>query len=425
MKIKKRIVMTLVLILAVATAWSFAANTITVKAVESETLQARRLSHQITVTGNVEPKNVEEIILSTQQKVKKVYAVEGQEIKKNDIIATVDATDLEYQLSKYRLNLEMANRNLERLHKKVAKSDKKSLENVVKQALIGLDDTIANYNEAKRKFEQSKILFESGAISKEEFNSSEKRMKDLQSQVELAQIQLNNAENSLADFDTNLEDQIAGQKNQIEAVKTDIENIQDKISKSEIKANIDGKIVSQDVKENQYPTQENSSIKIYDLSKYKIVVEARQYDAVKINEGQKASIKIKGLDKEYMGTVSKINEAAKIDLANERAKIKVEITIDNPDDKIKVGYEADVHITLSEIPNALAVDVNALQKEKDGREFVFLIENEKAIKKYVKTGLKTGYYIQIIEGLKAGEQYIKNLPENLKSGDLVSTSEGR
>ncbi|KUO52028.1 MAG: hypothetical protein APF76_02490 [Desulfitibacter sp. BRH_c19] len=380
---KKRIILAVVLVLAIVMVWNFTPNKNTVKEVEAEILQTRSLSQGISVTGNVEAKNLEEIILSTQQKVKVIHAVEGQEIKKNDPIVTVDTTDLEYQLSKHRLNFELLSRNLEKLQNKVALNDKKTFENEIKQTAIKLENAIASYMDEKGKFEKSEILFENGAISNEEFNSIEKHMNDLQSQVELSEIQLINAKNSLADFDTNLKYEIADQRNQVEVVKADIANVQDKISMSEIKANIDGTIVRLDIKENQYPTSKNSSIIIYDLSEYKIVIEARQYDAVKISQGQKASIKVKGLDGEYAGTVSKIDDAAKMDLTNERVKVKIEITINNHDDKIKAGYEADINITVIEIPNILAVNLKALQKENDGKEFVYVIENEKAVKKYV------------------------------------------
>lgn len=355
---KKKIILAVVFLLVAVIVWSFAAKAITAKEVEVETLKPRRLSQEVSVIGNVKAKSEEEIILSTQQKVEKIFAVEGQEIKKNDTIVTVDATDFQYQLNKHKLNLDLAS---------------------------------ANYDEAKKRFDQYKLLYENKAISKQQYEDFAKQMND--------------------------------QKIQIESAKLEIQNARDKIYNSEIKANINGTIVRLDIKENQYPTSENCSIIIYDLSQYKIVVEANQYDAAKISRGQKAIIIIKGLDREYVGTVSQIDEAAKIDLANKRAKVKIEITFDNPDNKIKAGYEADVNIILLEIPGALAVNVKAVQREKDGREFVFLLENGKAIKKYLKTGLRTDNYEQVIEGLSAGQQYIINPSEKLKNGDPVSTGE--
>ncbi|KUO71423.1 MAG: hypothetical protein APF77_13490 [Clostridia bacterium BRH_c25] len=428
MKNKRRIlIIAIVLVLAAALGaiWTFAAGMNSVKTVEASLLQAQDLSQSISVTGNIEARDKEEIVLSTQQKVKGVYMSEGQEVKKNDIILSVDTTDLEYQLSKYKINLDLAERNLDRLLKKDSKSDKKALENSVKQAGINLSNATANYDEAKKKFEQNQTLYNAGAISKEEYDSSEKKMNDLQNQVELSQIQLSNAQASLADFGTNLDDQIADQRNQIEAAKADIANTQEKINQNTKKSNIDGKIVKLDAKENQYPAQDNNIIAIYDLSLYKVSVEVSQYDAVSISTGQKANIKVKGLDKLYTGTVSKIDEAAVIKLegTNKDVKVEIEITLDNPDEKIKVGYEADIDITLKESLNTLAVNFEALQQEEDGKQYVFTVENGKTVKKYVRTGIETDFEMQILEGLKEGDRYIKNPAEGLKDGDTVKVAE--
>lgn len=430
MRSKKKLIIIISLVLVVVIIGAIrimTANKNKEKEVAVETLQAKKLFQTISVTGNIEAKDKEEILLSTQQKVEKIYVTEGQEVKANDLLLTVDTTDLAYQLKKFKLNLDLANMNLNRLLKKDTKSDKKSLENAVKQAEISLANAINDYNDAKRKFEQNKTLFESGAISKEEYDASEKRMNDLKNQMELSQIQLSDAQNSLADFDTNREDQIADQRNQIESAKADIANTQSKIAQSSIKASINGKIVNLEIKENQYPTPENSTITIFDLSLYEVAVEVSQYDAVSIRQGQKASIKVKGLDKEYTGTVSKIDEAAtvKIEGANKEAKVGVEITVDNPDDRIKAGYEADIDITLKESPNTLAVSFEALQEETDGKKYVFVMENGKAVKKYVKTGIETDFEVQITEGLKAGDRYIKNPPVGLKDGDPVRTGNGQ
>ncbi|HYE83005.1 MAG TPA: efflux RND transporter periplasmic adaptor subunit [Clostridia bacterium] len=424
---KTKIIIAVILILAAASGavWTFAAGMNSADTVETGLLQPRNLLQTISVTGNIEARDKEEIFLSSQQKVEEIHTDEGQKVKKDDIILSVDTTDLEYQLSKYEINLDLAERNLDRLLRKGSMSDRRSLENSVKQADINVSNAAADYEEAKKKFEQNHALYDAGAVSKEEYDSSEKKMRDLKNQMELSHIQLSNAQDSLADFGTNLEDQIADQRNQIEAAKADIANTKEKISRSTVKASIDGKVVRLDARENQYPTQDNNSIAIYDLSLYKVSVEVSQYDAVSINKGQKASIKVKGLDKAYTGTVSKIGEAAAIKLegTNKEVKVEIEITLDNPDEKIKVGYEADIDIILQESSHTLAVDFEALQQEEDGSKYVFVLEDGKAVKKYVKTGMETDFDIQILEGLKAGEKFLKNPPEGLKDSDPVQEAE--
>ena len=51
-----------------------------VKEVDISTAEAMKLSQTISVTGNIEAANKEELSLSTQQKVLEVYVQEGQDI---------------------------------------------------------------------------------------------------------------------------------------------------------------------------------------------------------------------------------------------------------------------------------------------------------------------------------------------------------
>ncbi|HQO43884.1 MAG TPA: HlyD family efflux transporter periplasmic adaptor subunit, partial [Bacillota bacterium] len=225
----------------------------------------------------------------------------------------------------------------------------------------------------------------------------------------------------------NRNDQIKDQKNQVESSKADIENIKDKIEKSTIKSSINGTIVQLDAKPDQYPTVENNTIVIYDLSKYKVTIPVSQYDAVNISLGQKSTIRVKGIDTEYKGTVSAVGDAAVItmDGANKEPKVEIEVTLDNPDDRIKVGYEADIDITLKESNDSMAVNFEAVREDEDGKKYVFTVNGNKAVKTFVETGIETDFEIEILKGLKAGDSYVKNPPATLKDGDPVKQSGGK
>ncbi|HQB63841.1 MAG TPA: HlyD family efflux transporter periplasmic adaptor subunit [Sedimentibacter sp.] len=398
-----------------------------VKEVDIGKAEIKNLTQVIPVTGNIEAGNKEEIMLPTQQKVIEIYAKKGQKVNSGDPILKIDTTDYEYQLKKYELALSLAASNLNRLQDGSRNSDKKVLENAVKQAELSVKSSEANYNEAKRKYEQIKVLYENGAASGNEYEIALKAMNDAKNQHELSVIQLSDALNSLNDFDINRNDQITDQRNQVESSKADIENIKDKIEKSTIKSSINGTIVQLDAKPDQYPTAENNTIVIYDLSKYKVTIPVSQYDAVNISLGQKSTIRVKGIDTEYKGTVSAVGDAAVItmDGANKEPKVEIEVTLDNPDDRIKVGYEADIDITLKESNDSMAVNFEAVREDEDGKKYVFTVNGNKAVKTFVETGIETDFEIEILKGLKAGDSYVKNPPATLKDGDPVKQSGGK
>jgi len=398
-----------------------------VKEVDIGKAEIKNLTQVIPVTGNIEAGNKEEIMLPTQQKVIEIYAKKGQKVNSGDPILKIDTTDYEYQLKKYELALSLAASNLNRLQDGSRNSDKKVLENAVKQAELSVKSSEANYNEAKRKYEQIKVLYENGAASGNEYEIALKAMNDAKNQHELSVIQLSDALNSLNDFDINRNDQITDQRNQVESSKADIENIKDKIEKNTIKSSINGTIVQLDAKPDQYPTAENNTIVIYDLSKYKVTIPVSQYDAVSISLGQKSTIRVKGIDTEYKGTVSAVGDAAVItmDGANKEPKVEIEVTLDNPDDRIKVGYEADIDITLKESNDSMAVNFEAVREDEDGKKYVFTVNGNKAVKTFVETGIETDFEIEILKDLKAGDSYVKNPPATLKDGDPVKQSGGK
>lgn len=398
-----------------------------VKEVDIGKAETKNLSQIIPVTGNIEAGNKEEIMLSTQQKVIEIYAEKGQKVNSGDPILKIDTTDYEYQLKKYELGLSLATSNLNRLLDSSRNSDKKALENAVKQAELNVKSSEADYEAAKRKYEQTKVLYENDAVSKNEYDTALKTMNDMKNQHELSLIQLSNALNALNDFEINRDDQIKDQRNQVESSKADIENIKDKIEKSTIKSGINGTIVQLDAKPNQYPTAENNKIVIYDLSEYKVKIPVSQYDAVNISPGQKSTIRVKGISKEYKGTVSAVGNAAVITMegTNKEPKVEIEVTLDNPDDRIKVGYEADIDITLKESKDSISVGFEAIQEDTEGKKYVFSVIDNKAVKTYVETGVEADFEIEILEGLKAGDLYIKNPPATLKDGDPVKQSGGK
>lgn len=412
-----------------------------IKDVDIATAAKTDLVQSIAVTGNIEANNKEDIMLSNAQKVTAVLTTEGQQVQAGTIIAKVDTTDYKYQLQKAqnnydvtKLNLDMAKRNLNNLVNIKSESSKKNMENAVQQAQINLDTIKSNLNDAKTRMEQNQVLFNSGVISSQEYDASVKNVADLKNQVKLGEIQLENAKRNLSDYSVDNQSQVDQQNNQVqqlakqlEGAKADIENIQSKLDTSEIKANIDSKIIKLGIKPDQYPTQTNNVITIYDLSKYKVSVSVSQYDAVQINKGQRAIIKIKGLDKAYEGTVSSIGEAAEITYsgANKEAKVTVEVVISNPDDKIKVGYESDVEIMLEETRGAIAVSYEAVQKDAEGNSYIYVAKDGKAEKRLIKTGTETEFDIQVTEGLQENESYIKNPPAAIKEGDKVRAAGGK
>lgn len=425
-KRKKLIIVIVIVILIISVAGIKYAGAMKekTKTVKVETIAANNLVKSISVSGVIEPNDSQEIFLSPAQKVLQVYKDEGQVVKKEDKLIKLDTADLEYNQRKGRINLNLSQKELERLENNENSNTKTTMENAIKQAEISLGSAKLKYEEAVRKYERNENLYQAGFLSKEELNDLDMALRDLENNVINAKIMLQNSTIALEDFLDN-ENDIYRQKKQIEMAKTDLENLGKNISDSIIKSNINGEIIKMDAQPGKYPNQ-GDRIVINDLSRYKLSVKVGQYDAVNLKENQEATIKVKGLDKEYKGKISKIAKTAVLEMTNTstETKVEVEITLDNPDENIKTGYEADADIILDEKTNVVTVGFESIFADENGKKYVFTMEDNIAKKRYIQTGLESDFDIEIVSGIKIGETYIANPPPELKEGDIVNVNGG-
>lgn len=362
----------------------------------------------ISVEGNVDAKQDDLTLLNVSQKVEKVMVGEGQDVKAGTPLVKLDTTDLEYQLKKAVVSLNTAKENYE--------NGKKQASDAVTQAEASVQKAQGDYNQAMRKFGADQGLFKNGHISKEEYEASKKQTDDLSNQLKTATMKLQAAQKDLKDYDKSSQF-----KQQLDLCAVDVDNLNKKIADSTIVSNIDGRVVRIDAKAGKYPQADKNIVLVCDLSSYKLVVSLNQYDSTKIKVGQKASIKVKGLDKKYTGTISHLGEMANtvMDGTNKETKVNMEMTIDNPDKDIKVGYEADADIILGQKNGVINVSFDDVKQDDKGR-YVFVVQDGKAAKRYIKTGLETDFDVEVTEGLKVGEKYISSPDETLKEGDMVS-----
>ncbi|HKM21560.1 MAG TPA: efflux RND transporter periplasmic adaptor subunit [Lachnospiraceae bacterium] len=134
----------------------------------------------------------------------------------------------------------------------------------------------------------------------------------------------------------------------------------------------------------------------------KVDVELSKYDIGKIAVGQKADIVIAGMT--YPGTVTEIKKLAQKD-ASDKAKVTAEVKIDEPDDKIVLGIEADVDIHTEEKADALVIPIEAYYTD-DGGDYCYLISEGVVEKRYITVGISGTSFIEVSDGISEGEVVI-------------------
>lgn len=394
------------------------------KQVTIEKALSRTITETSVATGNLEAKYRSNISLDSSQKVLKIYVQEGQLVKKGDLLLELDSSDYKIKLDKELINLENAKLILNQMLETGAAAEKSVSENSFSQAKYNLEIAQRKYDDFKKKYDQSEVLFNSEAIPKSQLDEAKRNLDDAATGVKSAEDALKNAENSLKDTNNSSENKIINQRNQITLIQKDIDDYKKRIEDSKIISNIDGKVIKIGAKENQFPVK-GDEIVVDDVSQYKTVVNLKQYDALKVQKGQKANINIKGSKASYKGTVTEIGEFAEAKTTSgggdDEYKVKVSVVLDDPKEEVKAGYEADVQFIFQEKDNCIAIGFDGIKEDKaTGEKYVFVMDaSNKISKRYIKTGIESEYYLEITEGLEENESYVLNPPESLVEGDLV------
>lgn len=432
-KNKKKIAILVVIILVLVGGISYSrvkGQKAKIKGVSTAKVTKKNLIQTASDKGSIEANYRNDITLNPSQKVKKVMVSEGQQVKKGDILVKLDTLEYDSQLQKQKINLANAQSTLRQLLNSGIANDKSNAENTVSQAQITLENAQRSYEDANNKFKQNESLFKNKYISQNDYDAAKKNLDDAYNAIKTAENSLANSQSALDNVNESSEDKITNQKNQVALIQADIDNLNKKIEECNVKADTDGKVIKIDAKEDQFP-KTGDMIIVDDTSKYKVSVNVSQYDSVKIKVGQKANIKLKGSTKKYTGEVTDIGQLAEMknsstsnNSSSQESKVNVKITLDNPDEAIKAGFEVDAEIVLNEKKSVLAIGFDAIKDEKAaGKKYVYIVDKyNKISKKYVKTGLDADYDVEVTDGLKEGDKCILNPPQNLKEGDIVTES---
>ncbi|HNQ80130.1 MAG: efflux RND transporter periplasmic adaptor subunit [Acidobacteriota bacterium] len=145
-----------------------------------------------------------------------------------------------------------------------------------------------------------------------------------------------------------------------------------------------------------YGSSGSGVVTLVDYGRVKIIVEVTQDDILRLARGQKAVVRSGSA--EAAGMVSVVNLAA--DPLSK--KFRVEILADNPGLVLRPGTFGSVTFEVNSHENALAVHQKAVLSDS----YVFTAENGKAVKRPVTLGLKNTTMIEVIDGLKEGDQVI-------------------
>ncbi len=219
------------------------------------------------------------------------------------------------------------------------------------------------------------------------------------------------------DYDNSVA-QLALEQAQVKQAQASLNSAQTELSYTEIKAPVDGIVISKAVEVGQtvaasFETPELFSV-AEDLTKMQIEASVVEADIAKVKEGQNVRFTVDSYSDDYFyGTVTQVrNEAT---TTSNVVTYTVVIGIDNTEMKLKPGMTANVEIITAEEKDVMLVPNQALRFYIDDSDNakrykdrgVWIIKNGKPERVVVKIGVSDEDNTQILEGdIELGDEVI-------------------
>ena len=151
-----------------------------------------------------------------------------------------------------------------------------------------------------------------------------------------------------------------------------------------------------------------------------VVAYVGEKDISLVREGQSAEITGDAFpDCVYTGEVSEIAENAVLQSKGgiQKSVVEVRISIDCPDKNLRAGYTAAAKLRVSDPETITIVPYEAVKQDDDG-EYVYILENNAAVKKYIATGRELSDGIEVTYGIDASDRVI-NVEDESDEGKTV------
>jgi RND family efflux transporter MFP subunit len=187
------------------------------------------------------------------------------------------------------------------------------------------------------------------------------------------------------------------------------------LSYSEIRSPIDGVVTDRPLYPGEMAPAGAPLITVMNLAEVVARSHIPQEEAVLLKVGDKATIAALGEEKPLEGKVTVVSPA----LDPNSTTVEVWVQAKNPSQRLKPGTSVQVSMLSKTVPDALVVPAAAVLTAPDGSTTVMVAgADHHAHQRTVKTGIRQGDDVQIVEGVKHGEKVVTagayGLPDNTK-----------
>jgi len=264
--------------------------------------------------------------------------------------------------------------------------------------------------EAEQKlYDSRQDLYKQGALPRKDLDQAAVALTQAKNQYELAQRHLD------ALMAVSKQQELKSAAGQLQSAKGKYLGAAAQLSYSEIRSPINGVVTDRSLYPGEMAAAGTPLLTVMDTSSVIARAHIPQDQAALLKIGDKATITIPGEEDPIEGKVTVVSPA----LDPNSTTVEVWVQAKNPTGRLRPGTSVQISMLARAVQNSLVIPAAAVLTAPDGSNYVMIAGSDnKAHQKTVKTGIRQGDQVQILEGLAEGERVITSgaygLPDNTK-----------
>jgi len=250
----------------------------------------------------------------------------------------------------------------------------------VRESRAAYDEQSALFSERQLRYGRIRNLYAEGAVSRQDLDDAEKNMRQAGELLEQKRIRMKIQE--------------------------------DELKKVAVRAPFAGILALQSVKAGDYVSAGSVVARVIDTTGYAVNVEVDELDVPRIRKGQKAVVVLDAMpEKRYEASVSRV--VPQTDTVTKTSRVYLRFL--TPVSRIQAGMTATANIVYNVKSGSLLVRKSSVFEENHV-SYVWKVEDGKLRKQPLKTGAGDLAFVEVLDGLRKGDQVVGVPEERFRDG---------
>lgn len=373
--------------------------------VKVQTAVAKRapIDLMVNAEGVLYPLHEADLTPKVSAPVEKFYVNLGAKVRKGQLLATLQNSDIAAAALENQGVYEQAQANYQ-------SAVSAGVPEEMQKAQADATQAQQAYEAAEKVYKSREALYKQGAIARKDLDQAQVAATEAKGNYELAR-------KHLAAL------QAGGEERKLKAAQGELTSAKGRymgaaaqLAYTQIRSPIDGVVTDRPLYPGSPPPTGAPLITVMDLSQIIARLHLAQDQAALVKVGDEAAITVPGLKEPVAARVTMVNQA--VDPNSTTVEVWVEAP--NKDEKLRPGTSAKVAITAQHVPDAVVVPAGAVFKSEDGGTFVMVVGSDgKAHETDVRIGVRGSHEVQVSSGIDAGAQVVTQGGYGLPDGTKV------